>query len=390
MPPSSREKKRWQQQLERSAFLLCAILFHLIVFLMVATLVIWNPPPPPPLTDSFQGVQVKVPPPPPPPPSPASGGAAAQFEPQSVVVPMLTPPSVITSQTSVSFNEAASKAMQDAINHSSDPVAQGSGLSSGGSGPDGADPGAGFGSFTGQGGELTGYFYDFKQTPDRQSTDMDQDKYLAFLSKYVSQDWDNSLLEPYYKSKKPLFTTAFAIYTRPSEEAPAAFDLQNEVQAGLWIVLYHGKVEAPAAGDYRLCGFADNVMVVKINGETVFDGGWDSITHKPFLGQSLPFEMPSYISSAGGAHDPHLKIGPSFHVDAAQPVDMDVLIGDCGGVCSFFLLIEKVGKTYDTTSDGFSKFPFFQIGNKPAPTFSNDQEHPPYSATPEPWDGVGN
>jgi hypothetical protein len=396
MPPRS-EKKKWRQQLERSGFLLCAILFHLILFLMVATLVIWKAPSPPP-TDVFHGVQVKVPPPPPP-PLPSSSGAAAnnpQFEPQSIVVPVVTPPSIITSQNSLSFNEEASKAMEHAMSHSSDQVAQGSGLFSNGSGTEGAGTGNGFGSFTGEGGELTGDFYDFKQTSDKQATDMDLDKYLTFLSKYVSQDWDNSLLVPYYKSKKPLYTSAFAIYTRPSEEAPAAFGLQDEVQPGLWIVLYHAKVEAPEAGDYQLVGFADNVLVVKIKGETVFDGGWDSVTHKTFLGKSLPFAMPSYIPSAGGGslpegpHDPHLKIGPTFHLDVAEPVDMDVLIGDCGGTCCFFLLIEKAGKTYETAPDGTPLLPFFQIGNRAAPTFSNDQEHPPYSTTPEPWKGLDN
>jgi hypothetical protein len=146
-------------------------------------------------------------------------------------------------------------------------------------------------------------------------------------------------------------------------------------------------VEALQAGEYRLAGFADNVMVVKIRGETVLDGGWDSLSNKAILHELLPFALPSYIHAASRVHDPHLKIGPTFHLDTADPVDMDVLIGDCGGVCSFFLLIEKMGNTYEKLPDGTPKLPFFQLNTGAAPTFS-PQEHPPYSATPEPWQSV--
>jgi hypothetical protein len=64
---------------------------------------------------------------------------------------------------------------------------------------------------------------------------------------------------------------------------------------------------------------------------------------------------------------------------------MDVLIGDQGGKCAFYLLIEKVGNTYDKLPDGTEKLPFFQIGSQNPPVFSDKEEHPPYSTTPEPW-----
>jgi hypothetical protein len=152
-------------------------------------------------------------------------------------------------------------------------------------------------------------------------------------------------------------------------------------------------VEAPQPGDYRFAGFADNVLVVKINGTTVLDGGWDPLLDDTNLHEKLPFAFPSYVPYAGTSHvgdisyggDPHLKIGPTFHLDAAEQVDMDVLIGDDGGLCSFFLLIEREGNTYEKNSDGTPVMPFFQLGTKSAPTFSDQEEHPPYSTTPESW-----
>jgi hypothetical protein len=59
-------------------------------------------------------------------------------------------------------------------------------------------------------------------------------------------------------------------------------------------------------------------------------------------------------------------------------------------VCSFFLLIEKEGKTYQNTPDGAQKYPFFQISAKPAPAFPDSEEHPPYSNVPEPWSSSPN
>jgi hypothetical protein len=168
----------------------------------------------------------------------------------------------------------------------------------------------------------------------------------------------------------------------------------------MWVAHYHAKVMAPQEGEYRFVGFGDDLMEVKINGAYVLDAGWVSLSRKADLHQALPNAWSQWYTKAGedrkseqpgmGPSNGLLKMGPTFHMDAAEPVDMDVLIGDQGGEVAFFLLIEKVGNTYETLPDGTPKLPFFQIGAKGAPTFSNKEEHPPYSTTPEPWQGMEN
>ncbi len=261
------------------------------------------------------------------------------------------------------------------------------GSSLAGSGDHGANGSPGgnplFGAPDGSG--LQGDFYDLKQTPDKQPTNLDESAYYALLKKYLAQGWDDSVLNQYYKSKVPLYADSIAISTRPSEEAPKAFNLQNEVQPGLWVVHYHGTVSAPAPGEYRFAGFGDNVLVVRVRGQLVFDGGWNPLSENNDLHEALPFAFPSYVPFANtGIGDAHLKVGPTFRL-AADPVDMDVLIGDDGGVCSFFLLIQKMDGNYEKTDDGTLKLPFFQLSSKDAPDFSNNAEHPPFSTTPEPW-----
>ena len=63
----------------------------------------------------------------------------------------------------------------------------------------------------------------------------------------------------------------------------------------------------------------------------------------------------------------------------------NVLISDEGGICSFFLLIERMGNVYDKLPDGTPLLPFFQTNKQPALKFSGGEDHPPYSPVPEPW-----
>jgi len=248
-----------------------------------------------------------------------------------------------------------------------------------------------FGAPDGSG--LEGYFYDLKQTADGKPTGMTAEQWCPIMAKFVAQGWDDSLLAPYYKGQQPLYADMLAISTRLSEEGPKAFGLENEVQPALWCVHYHGKVMAPKEGDYRFMGFGDDLMAVRINGALVLDAGTVSVSPNADVHQLLPNVWskfyghgagPPYVPGMGPANC-LLKMGATFHMDKAKPVDMDVLIGDQGGSIAFFLLIEKVGNTYETLPDGTPVIPFFQLNNGVAPTFSSNEEHPPYNMIPEPW-----
>ncbi len=378
-------KQKWHELLVHSGFFFGAVLFHLILFLMVATWVIWKAPPPPP-TDEFHAVAVQVPPPPPaPPPPPSAAAANPQMEPQPVTVPVATPRSTITSFNN-NFTVDTSKVLDQALSHLPQQQApQGTGLGGLGSGS-----GTGFGSDTGTSAQLAGYFFDMKQASDRKPTGMNPGKWAALLSKYVDAHWDESMLTPFYKSKSPLYTDRFAISTRKSEEAPKAFHLEGEVKPAMWAVHYHGKVSAPAEGDYRFAGFGDDVLAVKIDGQLVLDAGWDPMTRDDSLHKPYPVNWsPVYLAHDKTGRRGSYKLGRVFHVRAGDPVDLDVLIGDEGGWCAFYLMIMKVDNTYETLPDGTPKLPFFQLDNRSVPSFGAKEEHPPFSITPEPWQGAG-
>jgi hypothetical protein len=130
-------KQKWQEKFKRSGYLFGAILFHLILFFMLATLVIWPAPPPPP-TAEFRQVAIKTPPPPVQPPTPGEAANNPDMEPQPVVVPVVTPPSVIITDNST-FKVNATETLHQPLNLSQ-LMPQGTGMGKGGSG-DGNGPG---------------------------------------------------------------------------------------------------------------------------------------------------------------------------------------------------------------------------------------------------------
>ena len=373
-------KTAWQERLTRSGFLIGAILLHLIIFLLVATLVIWQAPPPP-ASDSFQRVSIQTPPPPPP-PQPTSSGAQAnnpQFEPQPVVVPVITPPNVITS-ANINFTVDVSKTLNQSLNHSSDQMAQGSSLSSGLGGNGAFGPGGKsnpFGSVSG--GGFVGDLYDMKQTFDQRPNSMASSKYekehptqvapkwkdlpstreeIRVLQNYVTS-FDDTLLQDYYHAPKPLFAAQVFIPKLNASEAPKAFGVEKTVQPRRWIVIYKAKIIPPVTGDFRFIGFADDYLVVNIDNQNVLDACFTKGQLAPDIDAKEDFGPgPAYtrVPLAGGSW---------IHMTAGIQMNLKMLIGEGpGGESAFFLFIQQKGVDYPK-----GDYPVFQVADVPLPAY---------------------
>lgn len=67
-------------------------------------------------------------------------------------------------------------------------------------------------------------------------------------------------------------------------------------------------------------------------------------------------------------------------------LNLDILIGDWGGECGYFLLVEVEGQTYQKMPDGTPILPLFQVGSKlPVP---KGPECPPISESDSVWTPV--
>ena len=254
----------------RSGYFFCAVLLHLVVFLMVATLVIWRAPAPPSDDANFQKVAIKVPPAPILPPATGSAVNNPQFEPQPVTVPVVTPPSMITTSANSAFSLDSSKVIDQAMSHASDQLASGTGLGASGSGS-GTGTGSSFFGEAAQGSTLgfEGNFYDFTRAQDGKATNIDEPAYANIIRAFCKA-FQPTEANPCYKSNITLFSKFFFFPPIPDHDAGAAFKTPSSTEA-FWIAHYHGSFTPDRVGEYRLVGFGDNVCEVRINDRLVLD-----------------------------------------------------------------------------------------------------------------------
>jgi hypothetical protein len=378
--------RAWQSKLP---YFIGAILLHLIVFLMLATWVIFKAPVV--LSDStnFQAVKIASPPPPPPAvPQMAGGEAQNALEPDVVVTPPQAVTSVVTVNSTAAFNVSSVRIPQPTL--PSITTATGSALSD--SGASGAGKGVGsassvFGSDNNNGNGMTGYFYDLKQTPDHKPTDMSVDSEQPLMRKFFSQGWnENDWATKFLKSPKPLYANEIMVPLEFSQEGPKSFGLEKVCEPGYWAAIYHLKINAARSGNFRVAGYGDDFLVVRINGDVVLDSGYyppvtnfKRIKIYPSLWFKAPRpDRPDYAQTV---------VGNSFHVDPGESVTIDVLIGDAyapvggKGICGYFLFLLEEGKDYPNDAGGNPIFPLFQI--QPNADLQRKGEHPPFTSKPE-------
>ncbi len=380
-----KDKLLWQRRMEKSGSFVAVLVFNIAIFLMVSTAVIYHFIAPAPVEPM---VMAKVKQQPPPPKAPARGGEAAK----SVTdpTPQIAPPPVTAPSIVISTNPLATFSMKSSMNPSLTAAlptfnlqAAGGGMASGssGGGMSHANP---FGDTLQDGATpaLVGFFYDLKQTSgETKPSGISQPGWKTEMLKLVAGNLNESILSKYLKSAEPRTTAGFSIPEQKSENAPKAFGLGDKVQPNLWAIVYHGKAAAPADMKFRFVGFGDDTLVVRSNGQYVLDGGWQYMLNDPSFHETYP-----YIWSKTAGASAKLRIGKWITVSKGDVLDLDILIGDWGGDCGFFLLMEVDGQTYKKMSDGTPVLPLFQVGAKfPLPSGSDS---PPVSDSDLIWTPV--
>ncbi len=361
--------------LEKSGTFLAIVVLNLALALFMGGIVLYETSTSVPIQPvSF--VRIKSLPPPPKPPAKGGEATKSMADPTAVVVPLsFSPPTIVVSRQAPSSSFEMSPSTFNSMNLPNLQPQSGSGLSAGtsGGGTDRSNP---FGDAPSSGVTgLMGELYDLKQTPDGKPTPMaivppetPNGLYSGFrslaatkaalkvLRGYVT-NWDQRVLDTYYKS--PIALEAYQIFVPilNSEEATKAFHVADKVIARRWVIHYHATVIPPTTGRYRFIGFGDDFLVVRWNGVNVLDGGLHALDES---------------ANGADAHVPgiaehSLSCGRWIDMKANKPAPMDILIGEGpGGFSGFFLLIEKQG---DPSPPG--DYPVFQIAPGPVPRTRN-------------------
>ncbi|MEM6778929.1 MAG: FecR domain-containing protein [Planctomycetota bacterium] len=123
---------------------------------------------------------------------------------------------------------------------------------------------------------------------------------------------------------------------------------------GGWMAWYGGRVRPPGPGRYRFWGYADNHLLVAIEGKAFFEG---SRSDSPFRELGIPRSnnpsLPCLIAKAGFACSEWIEL-------TGEPVQLDILFGEIGGnITSGLLLVEREGDIYEETFWGQPKWPLF-------------------------------
>lgn len=213
------------------------------------------------------------------------------------------------------------------------------------------------------GNEFEGVFYSLAYDRQGNDTAVTETTYPQIMRKFVESGWNPYVFAPYYRSAQKLYTTQIFIPTTYSEFGPSAFGIQDgpDFDPYLWCVHYKGKIAHDEGGTFRFWGLGDDVLIVRVNGEIVLDASYNAwrgemTDWKPTSDQDWKY----FIGHAVAA------VGTTFELEAGEPVEMEVLIGEIPGerFCAY-LLIEDESVDYDENRDGMPVLPVFKTAEIP-------------------------
>ena len=193
------------------------------------------------------------------------------------------------------------------------------------------------------GGALVGHFYDLKQLPNHQPTEVQAvrpvniEKHVKILEEFFQGQWDETVLQKYFVAKTVLSAPRIFMPAMRSVTATQAFGVDKETKGLNWVVLYKGNVVAPCDGTFRFLGYGDDMLAVRFNNEDVFANCF----HQPIITPMFKRVFPS-LASDSSKEKSGITAGKWFHVEQGRVYPLQVLCSEAyGGASAFLLLIEQ-------------------------------------------------
>lgn len=237
---------------------------------------------------------------------------------------------------------------------------------------------------------LEGSLYDAKQTREHKATDIDPDGMAELLRDFTEHSWSQrSLASKCFQADRKLYLAQVCMPLMAAQEAPKAFECQDQVQPSRWLIVYHGTVTAPKTGKFRFVGASDDALVVRFNRQNVFDHGFSKGTTGLRRGnreQVVKYQYPNsphYNGSIGG-----YEAGTEFFVKAGTNYPIEILISEIpGGYFGAVLLIQETGVEYPKTDTGAPLLPLFRVNDGVPP--SKGDNIPPFDPAGPVWKVTG-
>jgi len=217
-----------------------------------------------------------------------------------------------------------------------------------------------FGGGQSIGNDFVGTFYDSKldRSGRTLSVGIQGFEWRDLMNKFLRMNWDTSVFASYYRSPKKLYATNFIIPIMPSSVAPVSFGADESVGA-LWMAHYKGQLVYSEAITFRFWGMADEFMAVRLDGELVLALDWPGpATEELIVGglwKSTSADSRKYFMGNNQA-----VVGDWITLEPGMPRPMEVIMGDNGGIATFFLAVEVQGVEYERNRQGGPILPAFK------------------------------
>jgi len=202
---------------------------------------------------------------------------------------------------------------------------------------------------------LTGRFYDLKQDRFRKELDYGSNFNRRIeiakdaIKKISAMNYSSEAFKDWYQVEQKLDFTYLAIPSVQAVEGPKVFNVDRDVQPTGWLVHYTGTISAPSSGEWRFAGAFDDILIVRINGKTVFES-------------SFGFYDSSWLPDDSTKHESPFKRFISYgNWVSIENARIDILIGEVPGLyVGGTLLIQKKGEQYEE-QNGRPILPLFSV-----------------------------
>ena len=207
------------------------------------------------------------------------------------------------------------------------------------------------------GNDLEGVYYDFKRARSGNYTGAGQDTYREAVRNFLKSDWNTTTLSRFYRAPDKRYTVCMMLPTTSSSTAPIAFG-EDPGSGTFWMVHFKGEIVYPEDITFRFWGVGDEFLVVRLDQKIVFadvwPSNWDDIVGS--LWRTNDPQSKRYLLG----HDTTMGVGDWVTLKGGEPVDMEIAVGDNGGLAALMLLVEVKGVEYERNRQGGPILPVFK------------------------------
>jgi hypothetical protein len=187
-------------------------------------------------------------------------------------------------------------------------------------------------------GTLEGTLIDLKRDPAGKPTSLNgKGGRKGAIREFTDGTWKLSrLTDKFYSAENKLYGSYWMIKFGSAHRAPQSFGVEGEIEPTGIVAYYEGAYTPTEDMDMRLCGMADDVLVVRLNSRIVLDASWEPGYSDFDFNQDGP-NLPGIPKT--------IRNGDWINLRAGKTYDLKILISEIpGGSFGCFLFYQLKGE----------------------------------------------